>query len=147
MSKETGLKATGQRGRANTMATYMVEVNNKFMVRIEIEGSACAAEHFFLDNYKGVWGALAFDQKSMKTDCFIGCMMHDELTTIEALDGRMKELDQVGAELEHLSRQISTYDEEIERLTKEREELAQQYEAQLNIWGDIRSKLNANRPQ
>ena len=129
------------------MATYMVEVNNKFMVRIEIEGSACAAEHYFLDGFKGVWGALAFDQKSMKTDCFIGCMMHDELTTVEALGEKMKELEKEDAELEHYAKQIQTYEEEIERLTKEKEALEGKYGEHLSIWGRMKKELNADRPK
>lgn len=129
------------------MATYMVEVNSKFMVRIEIDGSACAAEHYFLDNYKGVWGALAFDRKAMKTDCFIGCMMHDELTTVDELGLKLKELEMENAELEHYASKIQTYDEEIERLTKEKEELQAKYTEHLVKWGELKKNLNADRPQ
>ncbi|MBO6093430.1 MAG: hypothetical protein J6P40_07400 [Oscillospiraceae bacterium] len=129
------------------MATYMVEVNSKFMVRIEIEGSACAAEHYFLDNYKGVWGALAFDTKTMKTDCFIGCMMHDELTTVDELGLKLKELEMEDAELERYASRINTYKEEIKKLTNELETLKAEYTEHLTKWGEIRKNLNANRPQ
>ena len=129
------------------MATYMVEVNNRFMVRLEIEGSACAAEHYFLDNFKGVWGALAFDQKSMKTDCFIGCMMHDELTTLETLCERLTKLENEDLELKTLASRIATFNEEIDRLTKEREGLEEDYRNTLNHFMKQKERLNADRPQ
>lgn len=129
------------------MATYMVEVNNKFMVRIEIEGSACAAEHYFLDNYKGVWGALAFDQKAMKTDCFIGCMMHDELTTADALAEKLVKLQEEDQELTLISNQIADIDAEIERLQKERKVLNDDYINGLSHYTKMRKRLNADRPQ
>lgn len=129
------------------MATYMVEVNNRFMVRIEIEGSACAAEHYFLDNYKGVWGALAFDQKTMKTDCFIGCMMHDELTTADALTEKLVKLEEEDKELELISSRISDIDAEIERLQKVRKGLNEEYTNNLSHYTKMRKRLNADRPQ
>ena len=129
------------------MATYMVEVNAKFMVRLEIEGSALAAEHFFLDSFKGVWGAMAYDQKAMKTDCFIGAMMHDELTTVEALSSKLKRLDVMDAELTLTSGRKHDIEDEIERLTKLRDELEDQYNSKLKDWYDTQKELNAKRPQ
>ena len=129
------------------MATYMVEVNSKFMVRLEIDGSALAAEHFFLDSFKGVWGAMAYDQKTMKTDCFIGAMMHDELTTVEALTSKLDEYNVMDEQLEMTAKRIKTYEEEIEKLTREKEEIEESYKAKLVEWGEAQKALNAKRPQ
>ncbi|MBR4333968.1 MAG: hypothetical protein IKP72_14920 [Clostridia bacterium] len=129
------------------MATYMVEVNAKFMVRLEIEGSALAAEHYFLDSFKGVWGAMAYDQKAMKTDCFIGAMMHDDLTTVEALTSKLDEYNVMYEQLEMTAKRIKTYEEEIEKLTREKEEIEEAYKAKLIEWGEAQKALNAKRPQ
>ena len=129
------------------MATYMVEVNAKFMVRLEIDGSALAAEHYFLDSFKGVWGAMAYDQKAMKTDCFIGAMMHDELTTVEALTSKLDEYNVMDEQLEMTAKRIKTYEEEIEKLTREKEGIEESYKAKLVEWGEAQKALNAKRPQ
>ena len=129
------------------MATYMVEVNAKFMVRLEIEGSALAAEHFFLDSFKGVWGAMAYDQKTMKTDSFIGAMMHDELITVEALTSKLDEYNVMDEQLKMTAKRIKAYEEEIEKLTREKEEIEEAYKAKLVEWGESQKTLNAKRPQ
>lgn len=129
------------------MATYMVEVNAKFMVRLEIEGSALAAEHYFLDSFKGVWGAMAYDQKAMKTDCFIGAMMHDELTTVAELARKLEKLDALDADLALTASKRKDVEDEIERLTKLRDELDEQYNNKLKDWADTQKELNAKRPQ
>ena len=128
------------------MKTYMVEVNNRFMVRLEIEGSACAAEHYFLDGFKGVWGALAFDQKTMKTDCFIGSMMHDELTTVEALAEKLKRLEDEDEELTKVADQLQDVKAEIERLSKLQKSLEEDYANGLDHYMKMRKRLNADRP-
>lgn len=128
------------------MATYMVEVNNKFMVRIEIEGSACAAEHYFLDNYKGVWGAMAYDSKAMKTDCFVGAMLHDELTSVESLEEKLKKLEDDDTDLSVLAGRINTYKEEIEKMTKEMNDMSAEYNDLLGHYMKLKKRLNADRP-
>lgn len=128
------------------MATYMVEVNNKFMVRIEVEGSALAAEHYFLDNYKGVWGAMAYDQKAMKTDCFIGAMLHDELTSVDSLEEKLKKLEDDDTDLSVLAGRINTYKEEIEKLTKEMNDMNAEYNDLLGHYMKLKKRLNADRP-
>ena len=60
---------------------YMVEINAKFLVKIEIDGSCGSAEHYFLDKFPAVWGANAFDEKSMKTECFRGTLLNSELVS------------------------------------------------------------------
>lgn len=129
------------------MATYMVEVNAKFMVRLEIEGSALAAEHYFLDSFKGVWGAMAYDQKAMKTDCFVGAMMHDELTTVADLARKLEKLDALDADLALTASKRKDVEDEIERLTKLRDELEEQYNSKLKDWCNTRKELNAKQPQ
>ena len=63
---------------------YIVEVNAKYLV--SIEASSCLnAEHMLL-NYNGVWGALAFDQKTTKTDTFLGAVQGCEMISIKELE-------------------------------------------------------------
>lgn len=62
---------------------YIVEVNAKYLVSIEAE-SLCNAEHKLLA-YNGIWGALAFDQKMMKTDTFAGAVQGCEMISMNEL--------------------------------------------------------------
>ena len=106
------------------MATYFVEVNNQFMVRLEIDGSAAAAEHYFLDGFRCVWGAMAYDEKTMKTDCFRGALLHDELITLGLLEEKLHKVDEAEQAVKGLQSQIDDLDEQIGRLMQERERLA-----------------------
>ena len=62
---------------------YIVEVNAKWLVSIEAE-SPLNAEHKLLD-YNGVWGALAFDNKMIKTDTFLGAVQGCEMVSMAEL--------------------------------------------------------------
>ena len=62
---------------------YIVEVNAKWLVRVEAE-SALQAEHKVLD-YNGIWGALAFDRDMMKTDTFAGAVQGCEMVSMTEL--------------------------------------------------------------
>jgi len=65
---------------------YMVMVNNKYMTQVDIEGSACAAEHLILDDLRyGMVSALAFDSKAMGTDYFNCCFQRCEYIPFEEL--------------------------------------------------------------
>lgn len=64
---------------------YMVWVNQKFLVTVETDGSACAAEHEILDNYQGIVSAQAFDRDSMKTDTFAGAVFWSETISRDEL--------------------------------------------------------------
>lgn len=64
---------------------YMVWVNQKFLVTVETDGSACAAEHEILDNYQGIVSAQAFDRDSMKTDTFAGAVLWSETISRDEL--------------------------------------------------------------
>ena len=103
------------------MNTYFVEVNNHFMVRLEIEGSFAAAEHYFLDGFKCVWGAMAYDVKGMKTDCFRGALMQDELVTLDVLEGKLKTVDERCADVKECDKKLRELDDQIAKLNGERE--------------------------
>lgn len=62
---------------------YIVEVNAKYLVSIEAE-SALQAEHKVL-SYNGIWGALAFDNKMIKTDTFLGAVQGCEMVSMTEL--------------------------------------------------------------
>lgn len=68
---------------------YMVEVNAKYLVSIEAE-SALKAEHKALE-YNHIWGALAFDQKMMKTDTFAGAVCFCETVSMNELIAMVNE--------------------------------------------------------
>lgn len=75
------------------MATYLVEINAHYMVKITLDGSCGAAEHHFLDKYKWVWAANAFDQESLNTDTFRGALLGSEMVSEAELAQRMAEID------------------------------------------------------
>jgi len=62
---------------------YIVEVNAKYLVSVEAD-SVLKAEHKLLD-YNGVWGALAFDNKMIKTDTFLGAVQGCEMVGMDEL--------------------------------------------------------------
>lgn len=63
---------------------YLVYVNSRYMVSVEAE-SNLGAEHKVLDNIPGATTALSFDNETMKTDTFIGCMMGSETISYNEL--------------------------------------------------------------
>lgn len=75
---------------------YIVEVNAKWLVSIEAE-SALSAEHAILD-YQGVWAALAFNPKEIKTDTFLGAVQGCEMISIRELEQMVKQLTDAGVE-------------------------------------------------
>lgn len=64
---------------------YMVWVNQKFLVTVETDGSACAAEHEILDNYQGIVSAQALDWDGLKTDTFAGAVLSSETISLNEL--------------------------------------------------------------
>ena len=62
---------------------YVVMVNGKFMVKVQCEGSACAAEHMILDNYDGIQASQAFTWEDMKTEFFRDNLLFCEFITLE----------------------------------------------------------------
>lgn len=69
---------------------FMVEVNAKWLVNVEAD-TPLAAEHKVLE-YNGIWGALAFDQKSMKTDTFAGAVLWCETVSMNELITMVNEM-------------------------------------------------------
>lgn len=63
---------------------YIVEVNAKYLASVEAT-SCLNAEHQLL-NYNGVWGALAFDQKELKFDTFLGAVQGCDMISIKELE-------------------------------------------------------------
>ena len=69
---------------------YIVEVNAKYLVSLEAN-SCLDAEHKLLA-HNGVWGALAFDQKTTKTDTFLGAVQGCEMTSLAEIQRMADEL-------------------------------------------------------
>lgn len=87
---------------------YMIEVNAKYMVSIE-EDSPLQAEHKILNENDGCWGALAFDQKMMKTETFAGAVATCETVSIRELQSMSQD-----------------YSEKVRRCAAARDEVKQQ---------------------
>ena len=62
---------------------YIVEVNAKWLVSIEAD-SCLQAEHKVLE-YNGIWAAMAYDKKMMKTDTFAGAVQFCEMVSMNEL--------------------------------------------------------------
>lgn len=62
---------------------YIVEVNAKYLVSVEADCPADA--EFIMFDLENVWGALAFDQKMMKTDTFAGAVLGCETISMQEL--------------------------------------------------------------
>lgn len=62
---------------------YIVEANTKWLVSIEAD-SALQAEHRVLE-YNGIWAALAYDHKALKTDTFAGAVQCCEMVSMNEL--------------------------------------------------------------
>ena len=88
------------------MATYFVEINAHFMVKIEIDGSCAAAEHHFLDNHPWVWAANAYDEKGMKTECFLGALMTSTILSETELERKFAEMDRVKQEASDMEKRL-----------------------------------------
>ena len=124
------------------MATYMVEVNNHFMVRLEIEGSAAAAEHYFLDGFRCVWGAMAYDEKAMKTECFRGAILNDELITLGLLEEKLTNVDKAACEVRELERRLKDFEDEIQRLAEERDKIREELGIERSHYGKLFERCN-----
>ena len=109
------------------MATFFVEINAHFLTKLEFDGSAAGAEHYFLDKYrKAVWGANAYDEKGMKTDCFRGALLTSELIGLKDLEGMLAMTEERMDDLKKYQNQLHDLDAEIASLEKRHEELRKQ---------------------
>ena len=96
---------------------YMVEVNAKYLVTVEAE-SALEAEHKMLDYY-GVWGALAFDRKALKTDTFADVVVSCFTASEDDIQAMSFTLRTMSAEIVRANERISEIDSEIEELERQ----------------------------
>ena len=121
---------------------YMVEINAKFLVKIEIEGSCGAAEHYFLDKFPGVWGANAFDEKSMKTECVRGTLLQSELVSEKELTEILEEAAKADKKADELEAEIKWYKETEQEMIQKLEAFRKEYRERLNDLTQARNEKN-----
>lgn len=135
------------------MATYFVEINAHYLVKIEIDGSNGAAEHHFLDKYKWVWAANSFDMDTIKTDTFRGTLLHSELVSEEELAKRIGEI--CDADIAHTQdvireRELQSEIEALEQQLREKREqiVAARSQARKSgvVFEELVARSNARRP-
>lgn len=96
---------------------YMVLVNGKFFVKIDVEGNKAAAEHSILDNLDGIIGAQAFDEKDMATEWFVrDWLLNNELISMDELESKTKEYSETWLEYSILKDEVQARQEEIDEL-------------------------------
>ncbi len=95
---------------------YMVWVNQKFLVKIEVEGSMLAAEHYILDNYQGIVSAQAFNWDGLKTDTFAGAVLSSETISLDELKSMSDRYENAYIELRKAMDEEKEIVDEIERL-------------------------------
>ena len=98
---------------------YMMVVNQKYMISLEHDGSCGGAEHQILDNFQGIEGCQAFDEKGMKTDTFM-----TYLTTCKTIS--LDELKTLSDEYENRWKETAKSRDEMKRLEAEVEDLRNQ---------------------
>lgn len=98
---------------------YMVVVNQKYMISLEHDGSCGGAEHQILDNFQGIEGCQAFDEKGMKTDTFMSY-----LTTCKTIS--LDELKTLSDEYEKRWKETAKSRDEMRMLEAEVEDLRNQ---------------------
>lgn len=105
------------------MATYFVEINAKFLVKLEYDGSACGAEHYFLDGYKACWGANAYDEKTMKTDCFRGALLTSEIVSLKELDTILKRVETAEGRVNECKKGMKKLEDELAKIQAQYDEV------------------------
>lgn len=93
---------------------YIVEVNAKYLVSVEAE-TVLSAEHAVLE-YDGIWGAMAFDQDAMKTECFAGVVMSCETISMKELEAISENYRKAWAENAACIEAHKAADDEVKRL-------------------------------
>lgn len=122
------------------MNTYMVEINAKFLVKLQIEGSAAAAEHYFLDQYKGCWGANAYDEKALKTECFRGALLTSEIVSLKELDRMFKNLERGYDRADEYKKGLKALSDQLEQLQAQYDEVKVKY---LNMMTEAQEEIKA----
>lgn len=95
---------------------YMVWVNQKFLVKVEVDGSALAAEHYILDIFQGIVGAQAFDRDGLKTDTFAGAVACSDAISLDELKAMSDRYENAYIELSKAMDEEREIVDEIERL-------------------------------
>ena len=131
------------------MSVHMVEVNNKFLVKLDHPNklSNLQAEHYFLDQWECVWGANAYDIKAMKTECFIGAMIHDELISLKELSAKLTEMDERIAAVKKVDEQMADVDRRIKELMEEKQRIAAVQKTEREAYRKMNAECNATRPE
>lgn len=120
---------------------YMVLVNQKYMVAVETEGSAAAAEHMILDNYQGIAGAQAFDRAALHTNYFVDVLQNAETISLSELKAMSERYENAYFELSKKMDAEKAISDEIERL---QEMIRQKQEELLPLHqATMRAKLEA----
>lgn len=102
--------------------TYMVYVNQKYMVKVDIEGSMAAAEHIILDNYDGIQYAQAFDKKAMRTEYYLNTLENSEVISINELSTISSKYAENWGEVAFAEARAEVLKGEVEKLERELEE-------------------------
>ena len=121
---------------------YMVLVNQKYMVAVETEGSAAAAEHMILDNYQGIAGAQAFDRAALHTNYFVDVLQNAETISLSELKAMSDRYENAYFELSKKMDAEKAISDEIERL----QEMIRQKQEELLLLlhqATMRAKLEA----
>ena len=136
------------------MATFFVEINAHFLTKIEYDGSCAGAEHYWLDKFtKSVWGANAYDEKAMKTECFRGALLTSELIAQDKLEGllamteeRMDDLKRYQQMLADVDKEIADAQKELERLENKRADLVEEMGYPERKFREYVEKSHCTRP-
>ena len=120
---------------------YMVEVNAKYLVAVEAE-TPLSAEHKMLD-YNGVWGALAFDHKMLKTDTFAGAVMGCSTASENEIQAMARDLMEAMANairaqamVKEMDDRIARYEQLLKEAKEEREERQREYQIRTEEYRD-----------
>lgn len=128
--------------------TYMVLVNQKYMVKFDHDGSKGGAEHRILDNYNGISGAQAFDEKDIATDWFVNTWLSDaEFISLNELQSKVDAYTEACSHYGDMTEELSAKENEIEYLKSQLAELEhQRYEIkqrQLSAWCKVNNTKRA----
>lgn len=107
---------------------YMVWVNQKFLVKVEVDGSMLASEHYILDNFQGIVGAQAFDRDGLKTDTFAGAVACSDTISLDELKAMSDRYENAYIELAKKQDDEEAMKNEIEQL----QEIIERKKAELN---------------
>lgn len=131
------------------MATFMVWVNQRFMVKVDANSNG-GAEHRILDNYELIQGAQAFEiGKDTRTEYFENVMMDAKLISLDELRGLSDEyighcnsFGKAMQRIKDVDRQIEELKEELVRLEQLRIEVTKEIRIAENDIAGIKITMN-----